>query len=172
MPAWSSHAHPFPPSPRPAPHPTSHSRTHAGGADSILLVAGSDASEEFNAIHSAKAKRMLADYCIGQLVEGDPPPPPAPAAAAAANGHEANGHAHAAAAANGHAAGENGHDAATATGAAGEAPVALDPRKRTAFALVEKHELSHNVRRFRFGLQSPAHRFGLPVGKHVFLYAK
>lgn len=37
---------------------------------------------------------------------------------------------------------------------------------------VEKHELSHNVRRFRFALQSPQHRFGLPVGKHVFLYAK
>lgn len=37
---------------------------------------------------------------------------------------------------------------------------------------VEKEELSHNVRRFRFALQSPQHRFGLPVGKHVFLYAK
>ena len=38
--------------------------------------------------------------------------------------------------------------------------------------LIEKQELSHNVRRFRFGLQTPQHRFGLPVGKHVFLYAK
>lgn len=32
--------------------------------------------------------------------------------------------------------------------------------------------ISHNVRRFRFELQSEKHRFGLPVGQHVFLYAK
>jgi Oxidoreductase FAD-binding domain len=32
--------------------------------------------------------------------------------------------------------------------------------------------LSHNVRRFRFALQSEKHIFGLPVGQHVFLYAK
>jgi NAD(P)H-flavin reductase len=50
--------------------------------------------------------------------------------------------------------------------------VALDPRKRQAFTLIEKEALSHNVRRFRFALQSPQHRFGLPVGKHIFLYAK
>lgn len=50
--------------------------------------------------------------------------------------------------------------------------MALDPRKRIPFTLVEKEALSHNVRRFRFALQSPQHRFGLPVGKHVFLYAK
>ena len=31
----------------------------SGGADSILLVAGTDATDEFNAIHSAKAKAML-----------------------------------------------------------------------------------------------------------------
>lgn len=50
--------------------------------------------------------------------------------------------------------------------------MALNPKKRIPFKLVEKHELSHNVRRFRFALQSPQHRFGLPVGKHVFLYAQ
>ena len=32
--------------------------------------------------------------------------------------------------------------------------------------------ISHNVRRFRFALQSDKHKFGLPVGQHVFLYAK
>ena len=50
--------------------------------------------------------------------------------------------------------------------------VALDSKKRIAFKLVEKHVLSHNVRRFRFALQSPQHKFGLPVGKHVFAYGK
>ncbi len=50
--------------------------------------------------------------------------------------------------------------------------VALDPKKRIHFKLALKEKLSHNVRRFRFALQSPQHRFGLPTGKHVFLYAK
>lgn len=50
--------------------------------------------------------------------------------------------------------------------------VALNPKKRLKFQLAEKTSLSHNVRRFRFALPSPQHRFGLPVGKHVFLYAE
>lgn len=44
--------------------------TCAGGADSILLVAGTDATDEFNAIHSAKAKKMLLDYHIGGWLSG------------------------------------------------------------------------------------------------------
>jgi nitrate reductase (NAD(P)H) len=134
----------------------------AGGADSILLVAGTDATDEFNAIHSAKAKKMLLDYYIGDVAEEGaqaaapaaavtPPPTPAQQTAAAP-----------AAAAAG----------ALPAAAPGEPPVALDPRKRQAFTLIEKEALSHNVRRFRFALQSPQHRFGLPVGKHIFLYAK
>ncbi|KAK9807828.1 hypothetical protein WJX72_010494 [[Myrmecia] bisecta] len=115
---------------------------HPGGADSILLVAGTDATDEFDAIHSDKAKKQLLQYCIGELATAKP---------ALTNGH-ANGH---------------------ANGAVGEeALMALNPKKRIAFKLVEKHEVSHNTRRFRFALQSPNHKFGLPVGKHVFLYAK
>lgn len=116
-------------------------KDHPGGADSILLVAGTDATDEFNAIHSAKAKAMLTEYYIGDL-EGAQTAPLA-----------------------------NGAAAVAAPGTPPEDLVALNPKKRIAFALAEKHELSHNVRRFRFALQSQQHRFGLPVGKHVFLYA-
>ena len=42
-------------------------KDHPGGADSILLVAGTDATEEFNAIHSEKAKKQLLQYVIGRL---------------------------------------------------------------------------------------------------------
>lgn len=82
----------------------------AGGADSILLVAGTDATDEFNAIHSAKAKAMLLDYYIGDL-EGATPAGPAPAAA---NGAAANGAAPAAngAVANGAATNGAANDAA------------------------------------------------------------
>lgn len=42
---------------------------HPGGAASILLYAGQDASDEFNDIHSEHAKQMLKDYEIG-ILEG------------------------------------------------------------------------------------------------------
>ena len=42
-------------------------KEHPGGAESILMVGGQDATEEFNAIHSSKAKSMLADFMIGQI---------------------------------------------------------------------------------------------------------
>jgi cytochrome b involved in lipid metabolism len=42
-------------------------KDHPGGADSILLVSGTDATDEFNSIHSRKAKDMLLQYHIGDL---------------------------------------------------------------------------------------------------------
>ena len=41
----------------------------AGGAESILIVAGADATDDFNAIHSARAKGMLKQYVIGRVGE-------------------------------------------------------------------------------------------------------
>jgi nitrate reductase (NAD(P)H) len=124
---------------------------HPGGAESILISAGMDATDEFNGIHSTKAKGLLAQYYIGDLATGK---------AAAAGGAIA----------------------VVASGVAAVTPpkiashalpdlVALNPREKQTFRLAEKISLSHNVRLFRFALQSPEHRFGLPVGKHVFLYA-
>lgn len=37
--------------------------------------------------------------------------------------------------------------------------------------LIEKEEISHDTRRFRFGLPSDKHILGLPVGQHVHLIA-
>lgn len=112
-------------------------KEHPGGADSILLVAGTDATDEFNAIHSDKAKKQLLEYYIGDVAAIEP------AAVVVANGHHVN-----------------------------KDLIALNPKKRIPFKLVLKDSLSRNVRRFRFALPSSEHRFGLPVGKHVFVYAK
>ncbi|XP_030646354.1 NADH-cytochrome b5 reductase 2 [Chanos chanos] len=38
--------------------------------------------------------------------------------------------------------------------------------------LIEKEEISHDTKRFRFGLPSSSHVLGLPVGQHVYLSAK
>lgn len=43
-------------------------KDHPGGVDSILINAGTDCTEEFDAIHSEKAKKMLEDFRIGELM--------------------------------------------------------------------------------------------------------
>ncbi|GAA6022863.1 hypothetical protein JCM11491_007022 [Sporobolomyces phaffii] len=46
-------------------------KDHPGGSESITLVAGEDASEDFMAIHSIDAKIRLAEFHIGTLVPDD-----------------------------------------------------------------------------------------------------
>ena len=50
--------------------------------------------------------------------------------------------------------------------------VALHPEAQPSFPLIAKDELSPSITRFRFGLPSEKHRLGMPVGHHVFIYAK
>ncbi|XP_045146869.1 NADH-cytochrome b5 reductase 2 [Echinops telfairi] len=47
-----------------------------------------------------------------------------------------------------------------------------DPEAKYPLPLIEKEEISHNTRRFRFGLPSADHFLGLPVGNHVHLLAQ
>jgi nitrate reductase (NAD(P)H) len=117
---------------------------HPGGAESILISTGADATADFDAIHSAKAKAMLKEYFIGDLVEEKE--------------EEAGGKG----------GGGSGQVPAPHTPPAGP-PAALDPRARRSFPLVSKTVLSPNSRLFKFGLPA-GHVLGLPVGKHVFLY--
>ncbi|XP_028649742.1 NADH-cytochrome b5 reductase 2 [Erpetoichthys calabaricus] len=52
-------------------------------------------------------------------------------------------------------------------------PVTLqDPSTKYALPLIEKEEISHDTKRFRFGLPSSQHILGLPTGQHVYLSAK
>ena len=48
---------------------TSYLTTHPGGAESITLVAGEDASTEFMSIHSSDAKKQLVQFHIGTLIK-------------------------------------------------------------------------------------------------------
>jgi cytochrome-b5 reductase len=45
--------------------------------------------------------------------------------------------------------------------------VALHPEEWRAFPLVDIEIISHDVRRYRFALQSPKHTLGLPIGQHI-----
>lgn len=118
---------------------------HPGGADSILINGGTDSTEEFDAIHSAKAQAMLEEYYIGDLV-------------ASKDDLEVE------------LVKDEKEDIAKLVSSSGR-PVALNPRERLPFRLIEKETLSHDVRRLRFALQSENHVLGLPVGKHILLSA-
>jgi len=47
-----------------------------------------------------------------------------------------------------------------------------DPTVKYCVHLVEKEEISHDTRRFRFALPSVDHVLGLPIGQHIYLNAK
>ncbi|XP_014483875.1 PREDICTED: NADH-cytochrome b5 reductase 3 isoform X2 [Dinoponera quadriceps] len=52
-------------------------------------------------------------------------------------------------------------------------PILLeDPVVKYSLPLVQKDTISHDTRKFRFGLPTPNHVLGLPVGQHVHLTAK
>lgn len=52
-------------------------------------------------------------------------------------------------------------------------PVTLqDPTVKYSLPLIHKQEISHDTKKFRFGLPSGAHILGLPIGQHVYLSAK
>lgn len=133
---------------------------HPGGAESILISTGMDATDEFNSIHSSKAKGMLKDYYIGELVTAEQKAAAlskvsaavtataAPAAISLTADSTVGGVSASAVVVNGTA----------AVAVEVKELVALDPRKKIAFKLAEKIELSHNVRLFRFALQSPQHK--------------
>ncbi|XP_062221861.1 nitrate reductase [NAD(P)H] [Phragmites australis] len=124
-------------------------KDHPGGADSILINAGTDCTEEFDAIHSDKARGLLEMYRIGELVVTGSDYSPQSSSA------ELN----------------------TIVEAPAAIPLPMstvalaNPREKVNCRLVDKKSLSYNVRLFRFALPSTDQKLGLPVGKHVYVCA-
>ena len=118
-------------------------KLHPGGADSILIEAGSDATESFEAIHSAKAWKMLKPYYIGELVDGSKDDCDVE---------------------------EKSVEGSVYGGEGGQ--VALDQKRKIPFKLVDKEQLSPDSFRLRFALQTPTTVLGLPVGQHMLFSAK
>jgi len=115
---------------------------HPGGADSILINAGEDATEDFVAIHSTKATKMLDKFYVGDLDLASLQEPSDGPAATVDRIDEATGR-----------------------------KIALDPKHKQPFRLRNKTVLSRDSFVLDFALQSPEHILGLPTGKHVFLSA-
>jgi nitrate reductase (NAD(P)H) len=120
---------------------TSFLADHPGGGASIMLCAGQDATDEFNSLHSSKARAMLEKYYIGELVEDEDE-----SKQTISPKHQ---------------------DVEVIKKPL--QLVALNPREKIKVALSEREELTHNTRRFRFALPTPDHKLGLPVGQHLFI---
>ena len=129
-------------------------KDHPGGIDSILINAGTDCTEEFEAIHSDKAKKMLEDYRIGELMTTG-------YTTDSSNSSPNNSM---------HGNSETYHLAPIKETAPSRG-VALNPREKIPCKLISKTSISHDVRLFRFALPSDDQIMGLPVGKHIFLCA-
>lgn len=131
-------------------------KDHPGGTDSILINAGTDCTEEFEAIHSDKAKKMIEEYRIGELIT-----------TAYSSDSSPNNSTHG-----------NFNNSTTlppikevTVSASPLRSVALNPREKVPCKLLFKKSISHDVRLFRFVLPTEEQLLGLPVGKHIFLCA-
>lgn len=122
---------------------TEYLELHPGGVDSITINAGEDATEDFVAIHSAKATKMLQKYYIGDLDMSS-----------VKDLEE-----------------EKKEDDDVIVDDQGR-KLALNPKKKTPFRLQNKVALSHDTFMLDFALPTPEHVLGLPTGKHMFLSAK
>ncbi|OIW02416.1 hypothetical protein TanjilG_05009 [Lupinus angustifolius] len=130
-------------------------KDHPGGTDSILINAGTDCTEEFDAIHSDKAKKMLEDYRIGQLITTGYNSDSSPNNSMHGNSDMIT-----------HLSLTTIQEITTPLRS-----VALNPREKIPCKLVSKISISHDVRLFRFALPYEDQLLGLPVGKHIFLCA-
>ena len=132
---------------------TPYLQDHPGGASSILLAGGLEATEDFEAVHSTRAWEMLKDYYIGPLKSEETQTPGQGVVSLLVN---------------------QLWDVFTA-------PLRLLPFAPTAFlntresqqlVLSEKIVVNHDTRIFRFKLPSPSMTLGLPTGMHMTLKAK
>lgn len=131
---------------------------HPGGADSIIMVGGEDATEDFDAVHSDSAKKQLEKYYLAELAPehveipvsllylapGQKPP----------RGRRSISQ--------------------EPRAVAKEDPTApfLDSKKQKKVFLKEKIQISHDVFLFRFGLDHEHQLLGLPTGKHMLVRKK
>ncbi|KAF9404100.1 hypothetical protein BGZ94_004382 [Podila epigama] len=132
-------------------------KEHPGGVDSITMNAGEDCTEDFDAIHSSKARDLLAKYYIGELVSHLPDTKDMSSSSSKTT-VPAIVHL-------------TPPSSRTSSPIASTVPF-LEPKKWKDIAVVEKVHLTHNTRLFRFAFGHPDQLLGLPLGNHIFLKVK
>ncbi|CAJ1396652.1 unnamed protein product [Effrenium voratum] len=133
---------------------------HPGGASSMLLAVGIDASEDFEAVHSSRAWDMLKDYYLGPLKESE-----------SSDSSWLDGLSSVSHGAMSLFSGFLETLAAPVRALAGPASF-LDPKKTQQLCLSDKIVVNHDTRIFRFALPSASMQLGLPTGLHMMLKAQ
>lgn len=138
-------------------------KEHPGGASSILMVAGTDTTEDFVDIHSPKALKMLQDYLIGVITFKSGDSSDSNSVSPPASLHGGNSASDA---------GEMENPTSSLGAAAG---AWLQPRSWVDFEITLKEQLSSDMILVRFAPQDrdsmQQRPLGLPVGKHVLIKA-
>ena len=127
-------------------------KDHPGGIQSIMIAAGTDCTEEFDAIHSEKAQKMLNDYLIGEAPtpeDNNVASPSVESSSTVSNKSWVNS------------------PQSVATTIEEEVPF-LNQKQWKKITLESKKSLSPSIRLFRFTFDADM-VLGLPVGKHVYL---
>ncbi|KAF9267854.1 nitrate reductase [Marasmius fiardii PR-910] len=129
---------------------TEYMKEHPGGEDSILIVKGEDATEDFMAIHSTDAKEKLCHFHIGTLAsstgiqQATQTLVPTPIV----------------------------EESLKTEASADLSSVFLNPKRWKSLKLKEIISSNYNTCTFRFALDHPDRQLGLPAGQHVFLRLK
>lgn len=148
-------------------------KDHPGGADSILINAGDDCTEEFDAIHSSKAKALLEDFRIGELVLGGSNWSSSADTSPESSIHGGTRVLAALSLGTIQESTPPSPKTPTTTTIFGKKPVALaNPKQAITCRLVHTERLGSDLRKLRFALPSSDQVLGLPTGKHVFISAK
>merc|ERR1712032_202964 len=124
-------------------------KDHPGGAQSIQMWAGEDATADFSAVHSDKAWAQLDDYYVGELKVERLRTVTSVASLEVLK-----------------------REAEETTACDAAVPLTLvGPKRAVELSLVSRVWLNHNTICVKFALPSPKHRLGLPTGTHVMLGA-
>eukprot|EP01038_Epipyxis_sp_PR26KG_P005180 gene5180-7207_t len=126
---------------------------HPGGADSILINAGMDSTEDFEAVHSKKAWKMLEDYYIGELKMANSSSVDQSNGASLRDSWTTS-------------------DSLAASDEISGTAVALNPKIRQPFRVIRKEDISPDTIILTFALNHAKQRLGLPVGQHMLISAK
>ncbi|KAI8608936.1 hypothetical protein BC830DRAFT_1153221 [Chytriomyces sp. MP71] len=118
---------------------TSFLSSHPGGAGSIVLVAGTDCTEEFDAIHSEKAQDMLKNYKVARI------------ATTISIGSAPSGL-------------KTVSDVVVAASSQ-----ALHPKQYLPFPLIQRSVLSGDTRLLRFGFEHKYQVSGIQPGQHLMI---
>ncbi|CAE8591387.1 unnamed protein product, partial [Polarella glacialis] len=143
---------------------------HPGGASSMLIVAGQEASEDFEAVHSKAAWEQLEEHYIGRLQESGSATASAVVAVRPSLSNLVGAVLRLLAFPLLNVLWPRLSQLAGALfGPKAPEKVFLNPRLTQQLPLVEKIIVSEDARIFRFALPSKTMRLGLPTGMHIFL---